>query len=95
MTDLKSYNICNVLDIFTVIEGDFQLGRLSRVLGLGRAGNRISGSIVTKLKKEIKTVKLENNKIVYCMFSLFHNVLSLHKIDTVQFKSLVSAVFQS
>ena len=46
--------VCNELDFFTVIEGDLKLGRLSRVLGLGRADDRINSSIITNKKKEEK-----------------------------------------
>lgn len=44
-------HICN--EFFTFIEGDLELGRLSGVLGLGRADDRINGSIIAK-KKELK-----------------------------------------
>lgn len=46
--------VCNDLDFLTIIEGDLKLGRLSGVLGLGRADDEINSSIITNKKKKKK-----------------------------------------
>lgn len=49
--------VCNDLDFLTIIEGDLKLGRLSGVLGLGRADDEINSSIITNKKKKKKRKK--------------------------------------
>lgn len=50
--------ICNDLGFFTFKEGDLQLGRHSRVLDFGRAGDGVDSSIIAEEKRELNQISI-------------------------------------